>query len=177
MRPAAALLLLTLVSAYSAYSAAPAYSAASAYSAAYDIVLKNGRVVDGTGSPWFTADVATRGDAIAKIAPSIDEPATRVIDVHGNVIAPGFIDIHTHARRGINQVPTAPNYARQGVTTVMEGPDGSSPVPLAPFLAELEALKISINIGSFIGQGSIRNSVIGSVDRKASPEEIARMVS
>ena len=51
-----------------------------------------------------------------------------------------FEDIHTHARRGISQVPTAPNYARQGVTTVMEGPDGSSPVPLAPFLAELSSL-------------------------------------
>src|SRR4051812_7431626 len=108
MRSAPALLLLTSLSAYSAYSAAPAHPAHFGYSAAYDIVLKNGRVVDGTGSPWFTADVAIRGDAIAKIAPSIDEPATRVIDVHGNVIAPGFIDIHTHARRGIGQVPTAP---------------------------------------------------------------------
>ena len=79
-----------------------------------------------------------------------------MIDVSGNVIAPGFIDIHTHARRGIFEVPTAANYVRQGVTTVMEGPDGSSPVPLAPFLAKLDALKKSINIGSFIGQGSIR---------------------
>jgi dihydroorotase/N-acyl-D-amino-acid deacylase len=77
-----------------------------------------------------------------------------VIDVHGNVIAPGFIDIHTHARRGITQAPTAPNYARQGVTTVMEGPDGSSPLPLAPFLAQMERCKTSINIGSFVGQGS-----------------------
>ncbi len=72
-------------------------------------------------------------------------------------------------------MPTAPNYIRQGVTTVMEGPDGSSPVPLAPFLAELEALKKSINIGSFIGQGSVRTAVIGNVDRKASADEIARM--
>src|SRR5258706_16290167 len=83
--------------------------------APYDLVLKNGRIVDGTGSPWFTGDVAVRGDTIAKIAPVIDDAAARVIDVHGNVIAPGFIDIHTHARRGITQVPTAPNYARQGV--------------------------------------------------------------
>ena len=145
--------------------------------APYDLLIKHGRIVDGTGSPWFIGDVAIRGDAIVKIAPSIDEPAARVIDVHGNVIAPGFIDIHTHARRGIVQAPTAPNYARQGVTTVMEGPDGSSPLPLAPFLAEMEALKTSINIGSFVGQGSVRSAVIGDVDRKATPEEIQQMVA
>ena len=92
--------------------------------APYDLLIKNGRIVDGTGSPWFRGDVAIRGDSIARIAAAIDEPATRVIDVHGNVVAPGFVDIHTHARRGITDVPTAPNYVRQGVTTVMEGPDG-----------------------------------------------------
>jgi N-acyl-D-amino-acid deacylase len=143
--------------------------------APYDLLLKNGRIVDGTGSPWFTGDVAIRGDAIVKIAPSIAEPAARVIDVGGNVIAPGFVDIHTHARRGITQAPTAPNYARQGVTTVMEGPDGSSPLPLAPFLAQLETLKISINLGSFVGQGSVRSAVVGDINRKATPGEIQKM--
>jgi N-acyl-D-amino-acid deacylase len=144
--------------------------------AAYDLVLKNGRIVDGTGTPWFTADVAIRGDAIVRIAPSIDGPAARTIDVHGNVVAPGFIDIHTHARRGIAEVPTAPNYVRQGVTTVIEGPDGSSPLPLAPFLAQMDRLPKSLNIGSFVGQGSIRSAVVGDVDRKATAAEIARMV-
>ena len=142
----------------------------------YDLVLKHGRIVDGTGSPWFTGDVAIRGDGVAAIAPSIDASAARVIDVSGRVVAPGFIDIHTHARRGISQVPTAANYARQGVTTVIEGPDGSSPLPLAPFLAQMEALKTSVNIGSFVGQGSIRNAVVGNGNRKATAEEIAKMV-
>jgi dihydroorotase/N-acyl-D-amino-acid deacylase len=145
--------------------------------APYDLVLRNGRIVDGTGSPWFTADVAIRGDAIAAIAPSIDPGAARVVDVAGRVVAPGFIDIHTHARRGINQVPTAANYARQGVTTVIEGPDGSSPLPLAPFLAQMEALKKSVNIASFVGQGSIRNAVVGNGDRKATAEEIQKMTA
>ena len=144
--------------------------------APYDLLLKHGRIVDGTGSPWFTGDVAIRGDAIAKIAATIEEPAVRVIDVHGNVIAPGFIDIHTHARRGISEVPTAPNYVRQGVTTVMEGPDGSSPLPLAPFLEQMDRLQKSLNIGSFVGQGSVRSEVIGNGDRKATPEEIQKMV-
>lgn len=141
----------------------------------FDLLLKNGLIVDGTGAPWYRGDVALQGDTIAAIGASIDAAATRVIDVKGAVIAPGFIDVHTHSRRGIFEVPTAPNYVRQGVTTVIEGPDGSSAVPLGPFLQKLEALQKSVNIGSFIGQGSIRSEVIGSVDRKATPEEIAKM--
>ena len=148
-----------------------------AQSAPYDLLLRNGLIVDGTGSPWYQGDVAIRGDTIVRIAPSINEAAGRVIDVRNQVIAPGFIDIHTHARRGIFDVPTADNYVRQGVTTVMEGPDGSSPVPLAPFLAKLEALKKSINIGSFIGQGSVRSAVIGDVNRKPTAEELDKMRS
>ena len=143
----------------------------------YGILLKNGRIVDGTGTAWFKGDVAIRGDVIARIAPSIDEPAARTIDAGGRVIAPGFIDIHTHARRGITETPTAANYVRQGVTTVIEGPDGSSPLPLAPFLAQLDAIKKSVNIGSFVGQGSIRTAVVGNGDRQATPEEIQKMVA
>jgi dihydroorotase/N-acyl-D-amino-acid deacylase len=141
----------------------------------YDLLLRNGRIVDGSGSPWTRADVAIRGDTIVRISPSIAEPATRVIDVGHHAIAPGFIDIHTHARRGIFEVPTADNYVRQGVTTLMEGPDGSSPVPLAPFLAKLGALGKSVNIGSFIGQGSVRSAVIGNVDRRPTAEELDKM--
>jgi N-acyl-D-amino-acid deacylase len=141
----------------------------------YDLLLKNGRIVDGTGGAWYRGDVAIKGDTIAAIAHAIDGPAVRVIDAGGNVISPGFIDIHTHARRGIFEAPTAANYVRQGVTTVIEGPDGSSPLPLAPFLEKLAALQKSPNIGSFVGQGSIRSSVIGNGDRRATSDEIAKM--
>jgi dihydroorotase/N-acyl-D-amino-acid deacylase len=143
--------------------------------AAYDLIIRNGRVLDGTGNPWFRADVAVRGDTIARIAHRIDEPAARVIDAGGAIVSPGFIDTHTHARRGLSETPTAANYVRQGVTTVIEGPDGSSPVPIGPFFAQLESLQKSVNIGAFIGQGSIRSQVIGSVNRAATPEEIAKM--
>jgi dihydroorotase/N-acyl-D-amino-acid deacylase len=143
--------------------------------APYDLVIRNGRIVDGTGALWFRADVAVKGDTVVRIARAIEDPAVRLIDAAGAVVAPGFIDTHTHARRGLNQTPTAPNYVRQGVTTVIEGPDGSSPVPLAPFLKEMDALAKSVNIGAFIGQGSIRSEVIGSVDRRATPDEIVRM--
>lgn len=154
---------------------AAAAAALHAQTPAFDLILRNGRVVDGTGGPWFRGDIAITGDAIAAIGPRIDAAARRTIDVHGQVIAPGFIDIHTHARRGINEVPTAANYVRQGVTTVLEGPDGSSPIPLAPFLAGLDRLQKSVNIGSFIGQGSVRSAVIGDVNRRATPDELVRM--
>jgi N-acyl-D-amino-acid deacylase len=153
----------------------PAASKAAAQGAPYDLLLKNGRIVDGTGNPWYRGDVAIRGEEIVRIASGITEPARRVVDVAGHVIAPGFIDIHTHARRGIFEVPTAENYARQGVTTLIEGPDGGSPVPLGPFLARLDSLPKSVNLGSFIGQGSVRSAVIGDVNRRPTPQELDRM--
>jgi dihydroorotase/N-acyl-D-amino-acid deacylase len=150
-------------------------STPAAQPAVYDLVIRNARIADGAGIPWYRGALAIRGDTIVEVAGAIEPGGAIVIDAGGQVVAPGFIDIHTHARRGIFQVPTADNYVRQGVTTLIEGPDGGSPVPLGPFLAKLEALQKSVNIGSFIGQGSVRSAVIGNVDRKATPEEIRRM--
>jgi dihydroorotase/N-acyl-D-amino-acid deacylase len=143
--------------------------------APFDLVIRNGRIVDGTGNPWYRADVAIRGDQIARIATSIADPAARVVDAAGQVVTPGFIDIHSHASENIFDVPAAENYLRQGVTTVIGGPDGGSPVPLRPFLTEVEALQKAINFGSFVGQGSIRSAVIGSVDRKPTAAEMESM--
>jgi dihydroorotase/N-acyl-D-amino-acid deacylase len=140
----------------------------------FDLVIRNGRIVDGTGSPWYLGDIAVRGDTIVRIAPRI-ETAARVIDAGGKVVAPGFIDLHTHSRRGIFEVPTADNYVRQGVTTLMEGPDGSSPLPIKPFLDRVAATRVTPNFGLFVGQGSVRDEVIGPVNRKATPAEIERM--
>jgi dihydroorotase/N-acyl-D-amino-acid deacylase len=167
--------LLTIPGTLSLRSAPQPAAAQSAQSTPYDVILRGGRIVDGTGSPWYRADIALRGDTIALIAPAITAAATRVIEVNGLVVAPGFIDIHTHARRGIFEVPTADNYVRQGVTTVVEGPDGGSPIPLAPFLAKVAATRITPNFASFIGQGSVRAEVIGDVDRPATPAEVEKM--
>ena len=141
----------------------------------YDVLIRNARVIDGSGSPWYRAEIAIRADRIAAIAPSIAGQAARTIDARDQVVAPGFIDIHTHARRGIFEVPTADNYVRQGVTTLIEGPDGSSPLPMAAFLAKLAALPRSVNIGTFVGQGSIREAVIGGADRVATADERTKM--
>ena len=141
----------------------------------YDLVIRNGRIVDGTGSPWYRADIGIRGDAIAAISPTISAPAGRMIDAAGQIVAPGFIDIHNHGRENIFELPTADNYIRQGVTTIIEGPDGGSAVPLGPFLDKLDALKKSINIGSFIGQGSVREAVLGRANRRPSEGELDKM--
>ena len=150
--------------------------------AAYDLLLRNARIVDGTGNPWFRGDLAVRGDTIVQIAPSITAPARRVLDLKGAFASPGFIDVHTHAGAGIFEVPTADNYIRQGVTTIMEGADGagpsmagSAPVPLKPWLDKLDAVPKSINIGSFVGQGAVRAVVIGLENRPATPTELDRM--
>ncbi len=141
----------------------------------YDLIIRNARIVDGTASPWYRGDIAVRGDTIALIASRIDGQAPREIDARSLVAAPGFIDIHTHARRGIFEVPTADNYLRQGVTTLIEGPDGGSPVPLAPFLAKVQAAGITPNFAMFIGQGSVRSEVMGEVDRPATRAELDQM--
>jgi dihydroorotase/N-acyl-D-amino-acid deacylase len=141
----------------------------------HDLVIRGGRVVDGTGAPWVRADVAVRGDTIVAVRPRIEEPARRTVEVGGRVVAPGFIDIHTHAGRGIFEVPSAENYVRQGVTTVVEGQDGSSPVPLREHLAKVAALPPAVNYATLVGHGTIRETVLGQADRAPSAAELGRM--
>ena len=151
----------------------------------YDLLIRNARVVDGTGSPWFRADIGISGDTIANVASTIDEPSVRVIDVAGQVVAPGFIDLHVHAASGaspgqstmlpILEVPTAENYIRQGVTTLIAGPDGFSPISLRTMFEEVRKGRISPNLGAFIGHGTIRDAVIGSERRAPTAVELERM--
>ena len=141
----------------------------------FDIVIHNAQIVDGSGNPWYRDDLGIRGDTIVSIGRLGGVPAKLNLDAEGLTVAPGFIDIHTHARRGIFIDPAAQNYIRQGVTTVMEGNDGSSPIPLAPFLEKVAGVHPAVNFGSFVGQGSIREAVMGLANRKATPEEIAKM--
>ena len=141
----------------------------------FDLIIRDGRVVDGTGNPWVGADVGVRGDRIARIGDLSDAVARRVIDADGLVVAPGFIDPHTHAVRGIFQVPTADNALLQGVTTLTEGNDGSSPFPIGPHLARIAEAGISPNWAVYVGQGTIRREVLGVDDREPTPDELGRM--
>src|SRR5262245_50347323 len=154
-------------------AAVPALYAAQQQS--YDLIIRGGRVIDGAGNGWYRADVALQGETIAAIGRLDGATARRVIEARGAVVAPGFIDAHSHARRTIFEETKAENYIRQGVTTAIEGPDGSSPLPLKPFFDKLAAARISINMGALVGQGSIREHVIGLVNRRATPDEIEKM--
>jgi N-acyl-D-amino-acid deacylase len=141
----------------------------------FDILIQHARIVDGSGNSWYYGDIGTRGDSIVAIGRLDGAPAKLTIDASGLTVAPGFIDIHTHARRGIFEDPSAQNYIRQGVTTLIEGNDGSSPLPLAPFFQKLAEIHMAPNFGLFVGQGSIRQQVLGLENRKATAEEIAKM--
>jgi dihydroorotase/N-acyl-D-amino-acid deacylase len=146
-----------------------------AWQTRYDYVLRHARIVDGSGAGWFTGDVAITGDRIAALGFLPSHTAGRVIDVGGLTLAPGFIDTHSHSREAIFKVPAAENLIRQGVTSLIEGPDGSSPIPLKPFLEKLAATRIGVNFGFMAGHGSIRGAVMGSKNRAATEEEMARM--
>jgi dihydroorotase/N-acyl-D-amino-acid deacylase len=141
----------------------------------FDILIRDGRIVDGSGNPWYQADVGINGDRIVRIGALDDAIADTVIDASGLVVAPGFIDPHTHALRGIFDVPNAESALLQGVTTLTEGNDGSSPFPIDEHYAEIEALGISPNWSVFVGQGTIRARVIGEEDREPTPAELQRM--
>ena len=141
----------------------------------FDLLIKNGRIVDGTGTPWYEADVGIVGDRITRVGNLSVATAPQVIDATGLIVAPGFIDPHTHALRGIFDVPNAESALLQGVTTLTEGNDGSSPYPIDRHYADIQDLRISPNWAVFVGQGTIRQRVIGFGLRKASPQEMVRM--
>lgn len=141
----------------------------------YDLLIQGGRIIDGSGNPWYEADVGILGERVAAIGDLSNASAARVIDATGLVVSPGFIDPHTHALRGIFDVPNAESSLLQGVTTLTEGNDGSSPFPIDEHYAAIETAQISPNWAVFVGQGTIRMRVIGSEDRAASPSELQRM--
>ncbi len=141
----------------------------------FDILIRDGRVIDGTGTPWYNADVGIIGDRIVRVGDLSDATASQVINARGLTVSPGFIDPHTHAMRGIFDVPNAESALLQGVTTLTEGNDGSSPYPIDEHYAAIADLGISPNWAVFVGQGTIRQAVIGAEDREASPAEMERM--
>jgi dihydroorotase/N-acyl-D-amino-acid deacylase len=113
------------------------------------------------------------------VAPSLEPGGARLVDATGLVVAPGFVDVHSHSESrgggGLVGVPAAENYIRQGVTSVIANPDGGGDVPITPFLDEVAAARPAINLGSFIGHGAVRSAVVGYDNRPATADEMARM--
>jgi N-acyl-D-amino-acid deacylase len=142
-----------------------------------DVILRNGTVVDGSGSPGIHTDIGISGDHIAFVGSGAGKKAKQVIDATGLVIAPGFIDPHTHTADDLTDFKHRQNapYLMQGVTTVATGNDGESPVHIGETLAKWSKQGIGTNAVLFIGQGTVRRQVMGMSDGKPTPEQIAKM--
>ena len=160
-----------LISAVLALVAAPAAAQQS-----YDVVIRGGTILDGTGAPGFRADLGIAAGRIAKVSreglPA--ESGRRVIDATGLVVSPGFIDLHAHIE-SIFRMPDAESAVRQGVTLVVGGPDGGGPSPFGPYLKRVEALRLGPNVAYLTGHNTIRRAVMGLADRVPTAEELARM--
>jgi N-acyl-D-amino-acid deacylase len=152
----------------------------------FDLLIRNGRVMDGTGNPWFPADIGIRDGRIVVVGPLPNATATRVIDAAGKYVVPGFIDIHSHADdgsspRGGFRDPdparrAAPNLVSQGITTVVVNQDGRSPWPIADQKSLLVKNGIGINAMLMVGHGTIRARVMGDdVKRPARADELVRI--
>jgi dihydroorotase/N-acyl-D-amino-acid deacylase len=165
---------------------------------AYDLIIEHGRVVDGTGAPWFAADVGVRAGRVAAIGRLDHASAKRRIDAAGRIVAPGFIDMLGQSELTLLVNPHVPSKIFQGITTEITG-EGQSVAPVnaaiaqeqAPhfrhygisrdwsdfsgYFARLEKQGLGINIGSYVGATTVREMVIGFADRAATAEELARM--
>jgi N-acyl-D-amino-acid deacylase len=143
----------------------------------YDVLLRGGRVLDGTGNPWYAADVALRGGRIAAIGRLDGATARRVIDATGLYVAPGFIDGHSHAGTGLVQpeLNAARPLLAQGITTVFVNPDGGGAVDLVAQRRALEARGLGVNVAQLVPHGSVREAVLGMADRAPTAAELDRM--
>lgn len=146
-----------------------------AHTQGVDLLIVNGTVVDGTNTPGRAADVAVRGDRIVAVGPNLSRTgARRIIEARGRVVAPGFIDLHAHLEP-LLEMPLMESALRQGVTFALGGPDGGSPLPLAPYMDSVRAAKPGINVGYLVGHNDIRRSVLGMAARAPNAAELARM--
>ena len=168
-----------------------------------DILIKNGRVIDGAGNPWFRADVAIQGDKIVQIRAHIKSESKRVIDAAGLIVSPGFIDSHTHSDVRVFKYPEEDAKLMQGITTALIGQDGLSVAPLddankspmmlrvsgllgtylkewpwnsmAEYFSALEKLPPATNAMMLVPSGAVRAMVVGWENRPATPNELERM--
>ena len=164
----------------------------------YDVVIRNGHIVDGTGSPWYAGDIAIRDGRIAAVGPVLGAKAGKTIDAHGMVVAPGFIDMLGQSDLTILVRPDLPSKIFQGITTEFTG-EGSSAAPLnsriiaadrlaydhlkitpdwqtlGQYFARLERQKIGINVGDYVGATQVRRMVIGDDDRAPTSKELEQM--
>jgi N-acyl-D-amino-acid deacylase len=149
-------------------------SAGAGFAESYDLVIRHGRVVDGSGNPAYFADVAVKDGKIAAIGRVPDKGASEV-DAKGMIVAPGFIDVHTHADE-VAEMPKAENFVRMGVTTIVAGNCGSSTLDVAKLFRDVEATNVAVNVATLVGHNTVREKAMGGdFDRPPTPEELDAM--
>lgn len=142
-----------------------------------DILIKNGKIIDGTGNSWYYGSVAIKDGKIFQIGSNLQLAAKQTIDANGLIIAPGFIDVHTHLEGDETSDPAAKSFILDGVTTCITGNCGSSNVDVASYLRFIDSLHLSINVATLIGHNDIRKAVMGRVNRAATANELEQMTS
>lgn len=142
-----------------------------------DIMITNGKIIDGTGNNWYYGSMAIKDGKIIGIGRNVNYAAARIIDAKGLIVAPGFIDVHTHLEGDEARDPTAKSFIYDGVTTCVTGNCGSSNVNIGKYLHWVDSLKLSINIATLVGHNDVRKTVMGRANRDASAEEMQRMVT
>ena len=145
----------------------------------YDIIIKNGMIIDGTGSPAMRGEVAVKDGKIVKVARKIEGEAERIIDASNKVVTPGFIDSHSHSDRQFFSHPAQTEKVEQGITTSVAGQCGGSicNIDAAEYLKNAKGAKLGANIGQLIGHGSLRKAIVGDVNREPTSAELEKMKS
>jgi len=144
----------------------------------FDVLIKNGRVIDGSGNPWRLADVGVRGGRIAALGRLDGATAVKVIDAAGLTVTPGFIDVHSHASTGLaGALKEGRQLLAQGLTTVTLNPDGGGPVDIKAQRAAYGRVGTGVNVALYVPHGSIRREVLGMADRAPSAAELDRMIA
>jgi N-acyl-D-amino-acid deacylase len=143
----------------------------------FDVLIRNGRILDGSGNPWYPADVGIRGDRIVALGRLEGAAATTVVDAAGLYVAPGFIDVHSHADEGLDrpELQAATPIVAEGVTTLVLNPDGGGPWPLSDQRTRYETHGIGVNVALMVGHGTVRREVMGMEDRPPTEEELEKM--
>lgn len=140
-----------------------------------DLILQNGRILDGTGNSWYKSNIAITNGKILAIGKLNGWTATRMIDVQNQIIAPGFIDVHTHIEGEEKKNPLAENFILDGVTTVVTGNCGLGQTNISRYFSMLDSLQTSINVATLIGHNDVRKAAMGSANRLPSESEMLRM--
>jgi N-acyl-D-amino-acid deacylase len=141
---------------------------------ALDLLITNGRIVDGSGNPWFRTDIGIKDGRIARIGRINSTDAAKTIDARGQIVAPGFIDVHTHVE-SIYNLPAAENFIRMGVTTLVTGNCGGSVVDVGRFLGRMKENPTAVNLATLIAHGSVRREAMGLDDKAPTADEMKKM--